>query len=245
MKMNSKAEIKEILQKLIDRGVRITVNAEPGNIRYADDPVTDMHDAFSEYHLWKHDVRMFFLKYGDEKSASYFFEGDNVPFLKGGIEYSYIDSDKSQTLLKNIRETTSERLKYLRDIDVQNLKLPTKEERKNMVESLFVVQPEKDERIIKVIVNEDYLHPVKVNANKRTWTDLLKIACDGSAGYFKPTLTYLNSSTANVIYKQTGLNKTKILESHGDLMYPSVKVEVISQLAFSRRCQSFSKLNKA
>lgn len=233
--MKNKAEIRDEIQKLIDRGVRITIDVDLGNIEYADNAASKMLDAFDEFQLWKHAVRMFFLKYGDQKSASYFFEADDVPFLKGGIEYSDIHTEKSHTLLKNIKATTLERLKYLRSVNVDNLKLVTQKEQRTTVEKIFVVQPEQGERKITIIINGDYARPLKVSTRKRTWEDLVKIASEGSARYFKPTVTYLNSNTKNVIYSNTGLGKTKILTSDRDKMYPAVSVETISKSVFNRR----------
>ena len=110
-----KKDKKEQLAQLIRRGVHITQAAQEGDILYADDPADKMHEAFKDYHNWKMEVRDFFLKHDFDNEAAFFFEADDVPMLKGGLEYSYIETPKSQKLLKSIREETSKKLAFLRE----------------------------------------------------------------------------------------------------------------------------------
>ncbi|OGF60525.1 hypothetical protein A3C05_03440 [Candidatus Giovannonibacteria bacterium RIFCSPHIGHO2_02_FULL_45_40] len=83
--------------------------------REGQDGVDNMHETFKDYHNWKMDTRDFFLKHNFEDEADFFFEGDSVPMLKGGIEYSDIDSPESKELLKNIQEEAKEKLRFLRE----------------------------------------------------------------------------------------------------------------------------------
>jgi len=113
---NEKGYLSDGLSALIKRGTDITLYASSGVVHRRDqDEVDNMHETFKDFHTWKMDTRDFFLKYNFEDEANFFFEGDSVPVLKGGIEYSYIDSPESQELLKNIREEAKEKLKFLRE----------------------------------------------------------------------------------------------------------------------------------
>lgn len=105
---------KNELEKLINRGVDITHGSQEGDILYSENPVDSMHQVFSDYQIWKDDVRLFFIRNGLDNEASVFFEADDVPLLKGGLAYSFIQSEQSQTLLKNIRKETKIKLDFLR-----------------------------------------------------------------------------------------------------------------------------------
>jgi len=72
----------------------------------------NIHNSFV---LWRSSVREF-VSGNYSKVAQQFFEADSVPNMKGGIEYGDVASEKSQTLLKNIREDTSKKLGLLRQL---------------------------------------------------------------------------------------------------------------------------------
>lgn len=106
----------EQLDALIMRGVLITRHTQKGVVhRDGQDEVGSMHETFKDYYIWKIDMENFFLKYNFNDEASFFSEGDSTPILKSGLGYSYIESTKSQRLLKDIREETRNKLKFLRD----------------------------------------------------------------------------------------------------------------------------------
>ena len=102
------------LDNLITDGINITRQAQEGNALYSDNQflAVDIHHRFV---LWRFNIREFVSKYYP-KSAQEFFEADSVPDMKGGIEYGNVTSEKSQTLLKNIREETSKKLDLLRQL---------------------------------------------------------------------------------------------------------------------------------
>lgn len=105
----------EEIQKLISQGVDITLKSQDGDIPYGENPVDNMHEVFSQYHLWKIAAHDFFWNNNFKVEAAYFFEADSVPMLKGGLAYSYIQSDKSQQLLRNIRREAKTKLEFLRN----------------------------------------------------------------------------------------------------------------------------------
>lgn len=104
----------EDLDELIIDGINITRQAQEGDALYSDNQflAVDVHHRFV---LWRFNIREFVSKYYP-KSAQKFFEADSVPDMKGGIEYGDVTSEKSQTLLKNIREETSKKLGLLRQL---------------------------------------------------------------------------------------------------------------------------------
>ncbi|EKD86918.1 MAG: hypothetical protein ACD_37C00101G0004 [uncultured bacterium] len=126
---------KQQFDELMKRGVHITQDAQEGDILYAEDPFKSLHEVFRDYHLWKMDVRDFFLKYWLDDEANFFFEADDVPMLKGGLAYSYADSPESQSLLKNIRKETKDKLAYLRNFKETKLQnvVDEKQQKKGIV----------------------------------------------------------------------------------------------------------------
>lgn len=109
------------LQDLIDKGIELTREAQEGDALYRDQFIAvDAHNKFS---IWRIALRDFLYreKYFEPINPLYskvepLLEADSVPMLKGGIEYGDPQSEKSQTLLRNIREETKRKLQILREV---------------------------------------------------------------------------------------------------------------------------------
>ncbi|MFA4819132.1 MAG: hypothetical protein WC621_04805 [Patescibacteria group bacterium] len=102
------------LNELIFEGVNITRYAQEGNALYSNNQflAVDVHNQFV---LWRIKVRGFVLK-NYPNNISTFFKADSIPDLKGGIEYGDVTSEKSQILLRNIREESSRKIELLEQL---------------------------------------------------------------------------------------------------------------------------------
>ena len=101
------------MNDLIIEGVNVTRQAQEGNALYSSNLLID--DVHRRFVLWRINIREFVSKYYPKTSVQ-FFEADSVPDFKGGVEYGDVASEKSQTLLRNIREETSKKLNMLEQL---------------------------------------------------------------------------------------------------------------------------------
>ena len=114
------------IQDYINEGITITREAQEGDALYRKNFIAvDMHNVFV---IWRISVRDFLFKEGylNDKHPLYslaepILEADSVPNMKGGNDYGVPQSEKSQTLLKNIREETKKKLEILRSIKASKL----------------------------------------------------------------------------------------------------------------------------
>jgi hypothetical protein len=109
------SDLRQAFSDLMLRGINLTRAAQEGDAIYAG--VDRLHDAFRDYQIWRSDIRDF-LADAKVNTLDWYklYESDSVPLLKGGIEYSDIKSEKSQTLLRNIRVETSSKLDILHEL---------------------------------------------------------------------------------------------------------------------------------
>ncbi len=234
MSIKNQAAIRDTFDELVRKGILITHSAHEGDILYADNPVEKMHDTFRDYHLWKEAVRDFFLSINNEKGALYFLEADNVPFLKGGLEYSYIESKESQQLLKNIRTAATERLAYLRSVEKVIPKKPSLKS-DNSIYKITCIKPKDGGNKFLMVVNDDYQNPIMGDRAKPTWSSLYEIATKGYALYQKKVLDYLNSNKNNRLYTQTRLPISTIVRQEGSELCPAIQIDSISEKAYVQR----------
>lgn len=113
----SKEQIKfaKEITEFVRKGSEIIMNANTEHLgKWRDDDFIAV-EAHQEYMLWKIDVADF-LQNKHIKEWQVFRAVDSVPFVKGGMEYSYRDSEKTQKLLKNIREEATKKLMTLREV---------------------------------------------------------------------------------------------------------------------------------
>ena len=106
------------LEKLILEGVNLTRHAQEGDALYSSNQflAVDIHNSFVS---WRQKIKDFVSKNYPYKVALTFFEADSVPHFKGGIEYGDVTSNKSQILLRSIREETTRKLSLLRQLEVK------------------------------------------------------------------------------------------------------------------------------
>lgn len=108
-------DLKQAFSDLMLRGINLTRSAQEGDAIYAG--VDRLHEAFRDFQIWRSDIRDF-LTDAKVNTLDWYklYESDSVPLLKGGIEYSDIQSEKSQALLRNIRLETSAKLDILHQL---------------------------------------------------------------------------------------------------------------------------------
>ncbi|MDO8604585.1 MAG: hypothetical protein Q7K40_04315 [bacterium] len=154
------SKLKRVFSDLILEGINITRQAQEGDAIYAEKNILD--EVFSRYQIWKSDIKDFLTMAKRDNIEFYkFYEADSVPNLKGGIEYSNIQSEESQTLLKNIRTETSKHLNLLKEAgdDVFNKKLP----KTTIVNPSIITLGRKNKLTFNTITGDTTLGKVKVN----------------------------------------------------------------------------------
>ena len=161
-KKNEKGNFSDGLNVLIVQGTAITTYASGMVHREGQDEVDNMFETHKDFQNWKMDVRDFFLKYKLYDEYDFFSEGDSVPLLTGGIEYSYIDSHESQELLKNIREETKEKLKFLRESRKRGEQGDERNEDEGRLKSIHLITTQlPPKKIIFLVFDEWYRFPIR------------------------------------------------------------------------------------
>lgn len=111
----SPRDTQNAFDELIIEGVNITRAAQEGDALYHD--VIHLHETFARYQIWRAAIKEFLTKANRDTAEWHkFYEANSVPYMKGGIEYGDIASEKSQTLLKNMRIETSKTLELLDEV---------------------------------------------------------------------------------------------------------------------------------
>ena len=110
------------LDDLILEGINITRMAQEGDALYSDNQFIAVN-AHNKFAIWREEIKELFVREGFDSSdhpqwplMARLYVSDSVPHFKGGIEYGDPSSDKSQTLLRNIREETTRKLETLQQV---------------------------------------------------------------------------------------------------------------------------------
>ncbi len=107
------------------------------------------------------------------------------------------------------------------------------------IKKIVCVRGKSETRDMELVVNEDYLHPVSCSLEDEVWKLLLRLSEGEQINYNKPEhkkhIDYLNSSSENRIYTQTGLLSTKVLGINQGIISPQVDLSVIDMATLKRR----------
>ena len=169
----SPSKLKKAFSDLMLEGVNITRRAQEGDAIYAVaspthgkkgvDVVEYLNNVFTQYHEWKSKIRDFLTETNRNTLEWYqLYESDSVPHLKGGPDYGNIQSEKSQTLLRNIRVETSKTLALLKQVgdSIFKSRLP-KIKFKN--EDIFELKTKKNLFSFNVVTGDTVFNKVKTN----------------------------------------------------------------------------------
>ena len=154
------SKLKRVFSDLILEGINITRQAQEGDALYAEENILD--EVFSRYQIWKSNIKDFLTIAKRDNIEFYrFYEADSVPSLKGGVEYADIRSEKSQTLLKNIRTETSKHLSLLKEVgnDAFKKKLP----KTTIVNPDIITLGKKNKFTFNTITGDTTLGKIEVN----------------------------------------------------------------------------------
>jgi len=180
MKSTSKSQgSSKSLEELILEGINITRNAQEGDALYSSNKFIAV-DVHQRYNLWVMDAKDLFrsCKYNHTKSPYYwivekFNLAGSVPFLKGGPEYGDPSSEKSQILLRNIREETTQKLEWLSELrKALTNKLPSKSQREIMSPSWLSENLKWEDIIIEFKNGEDAVVTIGSESHNVSYKDL-------------------------------------------------------------------------
>lgn len=109
--------------------------------------------------------------------------------------------------------------------------------RKQSIDKLVLLRPE-DSRVMRVIINNDYAHPLEVGGSY--WDKFyLMVEKQGLPAVGNKGLRdYFNSNKECQLYSKTGFVLTKLIGAKGGMLVPLIPIEIITEVAYKRRLNS-------
>ncbi|MBI2473385.1 hypothetical protein HYV70_02425 [Candidatus Uhrbacteria bacterium] len=110
-------DLKEEFESLIKEGYEITRIADEGLEQHSA-TATLIHEIHHKFIMWKQSAKDLLKDEAknEELDIGFLFEGDGVPLIKAGPEYSDPMSERSQKLFTNIRIAASSHLRKIKEI---------------------------------------------------------------------------------------------------------------------------------